>query len=509
MGLALKKNIVASWVSQIYVAALGMLMVPFYLRYMGAEAYGLVGFFAMLQVWFQLMDIGLTQTMSREAARYRGGALDALSLRRLLRSLEALFLLVAVAGALGIALCAPLIASDWLQARRIDIAEVRHAVVLMGLLVALRWVSGLYRGVISGFEALVWLNACNAMIATARFMLVIPLLMFVGGTPLVFFNFQLVVAIVELLLLVAQTYRLLPRVEDARLRWEWRLLRQLLKFSLGVAFTSTIWVAMTQVDKLMLSKLLPLDEYGVFTLAVLIASAVTLITAPITAALQPRMAQVSASGQGEDLLRLYRRGTQIVGLMAAPATLVLLCFPRQVLGIWTGDAAVAASAAPILQLYALGNGLLAFGAFPYYLQFARGELRLHVIGNVLFLVTLLPALIWAARHYGALGAGYAWAISNLAYFLLWIPLVHRRFMRGAHLDWLLRDVLAVVVPPAIAAVMLRSLIDWPQNRFSAFLLILAVGLTLLLLSGIGASSVREMASGKLRIGNLALGIRRR
>ena len=33
-------------------------MVPLYVRYMGVEAYGLVGFYAMLQGWFMLLDMG-------------------------------------------------------------------------------------------------------------------------------------------------------------------------------------------------------------------------------------------------------------------------------------------------------------------------------------------------------------------------------------------------------------------------------------------------------------------
>ena len=45
----------------------------------------LVGFFAMLQAWFQVLDMGLTPTMAREAARFNGGAIDAMHLRRLLR----------------------------------------------------------------------------------------------------------------------------------------------------------------------------------------------------------------------------------------------------------------------------------------------------------------------------------------------------------------------------------------------------------------------------------------
>ena len=71
--MSLKHNILSNYVSQIYVTVIGIVMVPLYLKYMGAEAYGLVGFFAMLQAWFQLLDMGLTPTMSRETARYRGG----------------------------------------------------------------------------------------------------------------------------------------------------------------------------------------------------------------------------------------------------------------------------------------------------------------------------------------------------------------------------------------------------------------------------------------------------
>ena len=79
--MSLKRNILASYASQIYVTLVGILILPLYLKYMGAEAYGLVGFFTMLQAWFNLLDMGLTPTVARETARFRGGATDALSYR--------------------------------------------------------------------------------------------------------------------------------------------------------------------------------------------------------------------------------------------------------------------------------------------------------------------------------------------------------------------------------------------------------------------------------------------
>ena len=492
-GLTLKKNIIANYAGQMYVAVVGIAMVPFYLRHLGVEAYGLVGFFAMMQVWFQVLDIGLTQTMSREAARYRGEATDALGLRRLLRSLEGIFLAIGIAGAVGIGFGAPGIAAGWLKVQHIDLGEVRQAVILMGILASLRWICGLYRGVINGFEKLVWLNAFNIAVATARFMLVIPLLMYVSASALVFFEFQLGVAVVELLFLIGKTYQLLPAAGGVRQSWQWAPLRPVLKFSLGVAFTSSAWVLLTQVDKLILSKLLPLGEYGVFTLAVVIASTVTLISGPISAALQPRMTNISASGTPADLVALYRLGTQLVGIISVPTTLLLVFFPVQALMIWTGNPVIAANGAQVLRLYALGNGILIFAAFPYYLQFARGVLRLHVMGNVLFLLTLLPTLVWAASTYGATGAGYAWAGSSFAYFAFWVPVVHRHFLPGRHVMWLLHDVAPTVVLPTVFAVAMVYLVSWPANRFAAFMTMAAIGVAMIVISasatGLGRQSI--------------------
>lgn len=82
----LKRNIIANYASQLYVTGVGIVILPLYVNYMGAEAYGLVGFFAMLQAWFTLLDLGLTPTISRETARYKGGSMSALEFRRLFRA---------------------------------------------------------------------------------------------------------------------------------------------------------------------------------------------------------------------------------------------------------------------------------------------------------------------------------------------------------------------------------------------------------------------------------------
>ena len=62
--MSFKKNILGSYLSQIYMTVVNIVMVPLYVRYMGIGAHGLVGFFAMLQAWFQLLDMGLTPALA-------------------------------------------------------------------------------------------------------------------------------------------------------------------------------------------------------------------------------------------------------------------------------------------------------------------------------------------------------------------------------------------------------------------------------------------------------------
>lgn len=497
--MSLKKNILANYLSQIYVTLIGIIIVPLYIKYMGAEAYGLVGFFAMMQAWFNLLDMGLTPTISRETARFRGGATDALSYRRLVRALEGVFLIVALAGGSALFAGAGYIANDWLQASKLPISEVQTAIQLMAAIIAMRWMCGLYRGAISGSERLVWLGGYNSLIATVRFIGVLLVLIFIGTTPTIFFSYQFSVAMLELAGLLFYAYRLLPSIPPGeRLPWSWAPLKPVLKFSLTIAFTSSVWVLVTQTDKLVLSKLLPLAEYGYFTLAVLVASGVMVISGPVSGAIMPRMAKLEAEDDHAGLIRVYRQATQLVAVIAGAASVTAAFCAEPLLWAWTGNKILAHQAAPILVLYAIGNGILAVSAFPYYLQYAKGNLHLHLIGNAIFVVLLIPSIIWAASHYGGIGAGYVWLVMNLISFVAWLPLVHRKFEPGLNLKWYVQDILLIVFVAAIAGYCLSAVLPHSDNRWRQLGEVIGFGI-LVLLAGAGASSsVWERAKAQFR-----------
>ena len=488
--MSLKKNIIANYISQIYVTMIGIVMVPLYISYMGPEAYGLVGFFAMLQAWFNLLDLGLTPTVARETARFDREVGSALEYRRLIRALEGVFLSVALLGAGGLLLAAEYFSEQWLNANVLEQSEVAQSVKLMAVIVAIRWASGLYRGVITGAQRLVWLSGFNASIASLRFVGVLPVLIFIGATPALFFAFQLGVALLEFALLIVYSYRLLPKIDSlAGPAWSWSPLKPVLKFSLSVAFTSSVWVFVTQVDKLILSKLLSLADFGYFTLAVMAASGVLLLSGPISTAIMPRMANLEAHGDHLGLIAVYRQATKLVALLAGSAAVTIAFCAEPLLWVWTGDRGLAQSAAPVLALYALGNGILAVSAFPYFLQYAKGDLRLHLIGNAIFVVLLIPFVTIAAKEYGALGAGWVWLCMNFITFVAWLPLVHRKFEPGLNLRWYGQDILSIVIPAAISGYLVSEIALFESSRKVEFGLVCLVGFCVLSVGGVASKLI--------------------
>jgi O-antigen/teichoic acid export membrane protein len=451
---SLRLSVTANYASQLYTTLISILLIPLYLRMMGAEAYGLIAFFSMLQYWFVVLDLGLTLTIARESARYFGGALPPLDYRRLYRALSLLFVAVAVAGGGALVALSPFIAKHWLKLRELPVDDIILALQIMGLSVAMRWMGGLYRGVATGAERFVWLSGFNAFIATLRFAAVFASMALWGYTPKVFFLHQMAVAAMELGILYIVARRLVPRpaMGDPPTGWSFAPIAMRLRFSLAIAFTSAVWIIVTQVDKLILSGVLTLADYGFFMLAVLVASGITTATGPIGTALMPRLARLHAEGNHTEIVRLYHRFAQLVGVVAVSLTVILACCAESLLFAWTGDRELSRAAAPILRLYAIGNGLLAMSAFPFYIQYARGNLRYHLIGNFGLIALLIPGIVFAALHFGGIGVGWVWVGMNVLYLFGWVAFVHGRLEPGLHADWIRRNVLTILVPTSLVGV---------------------------------------------------------
>lgn len=500
---SLKKNIVFNYIGQFYVAFIGVLILPLYLRYLGAEAYGLVGFFTLLQSWMQLLDIGVSPTLGREIAHFKSVKNKAVQLRSVVRSLETIFACIACLTTLSVFLSREWLAKEWLTIHELDLQLVASCIGLMALMIGIRWLASLHRSGINAFEQQVWMNVVDILLVTLRFPGSLLLIVWSNSDLLLFFSYQLALIILEQLLISLKFYSLLPQVKQAISCFSIAEVKRIAPFALGIAYTGGIWIFVTQLDKLLLSKILSLAEYGYFTLIAIISGGVMLLSGPISKAILPRMTSLLAQGMESEMLSLYRKSTRFVVCIVAPVTLVLAFFPKEVVYIWTGDAKAADWTTPILPMFILGNGLLAIGAFQYYLQYAHGKLRQHVIYNTASALVSIPLITYAALNHGPIGVAWAWLFFRLFSLIVWTPYVHHVFAPGLHKDWILKDVLSPIMSSVVVLVFLFSILQqsFPIGRFEGFLVISGVTLLTIVIAFFTSFyiKIREQIRAKFRL----------
>ena len=120
-------------------------------------------------------------------------------------------------------------------------------------------------------------------------------------------------------------------------------------------------------------------------------------------------------------------------------------------------------------LFALGNWFLALQTIVVALQIANGDLRIHLKASSVFFVVQVPLIYWAAITYGVFGIGVAWVVMRAIFFFSVTPLVHKTFVKGLHLSWLIRDVQPVFFIQLIVGGLLSSLVI-NQNIFNGHFL---------------------------------------
>jgi O-antigen/teichoic acid export membrane protein len=486
---ALRRNLAANYAAQSLAVILNLACVPIFLHLLGPEQYGLIGFAVSLQAVLAILDLGLATTANREFSRSAAQGTAGTSAPVMLRTLEVVYFGMGVVIALLLALTAQWIADHWLQVSATPRSEVRTSLVLLGLATGLRWPVGLYSGVLLGLEHQVSLNLVIMARSVLRTAGAAAFLAVTGGTVVTYFACLVGVSLLEVLAVAWLAWRSQPARAAVHARFDAGVLRSFWSFSGELTLASVFAAVLKQEDKVVLARVAPLAALGHYTIASTLSSGLLLLSTPVFAAIFPRLSALLARGEEGAAAVLYHRASRLVAMLVAPGAAALMFFPNAILSAWTRSPAAAAEADTALSTLAFAMLLNACMQVPYALLLAAGLTRISLWINGLGVAALAPLLVVLVRTWGIAGAGAAWAIFNLGYFLAAPPLLHRRVLKGHLLPWLVGDILPFLAAAALcygtgAWLGRHALSDWsPWVLLAGASVAYAAGVTLVLKRG--------------------------
>ena len=212
------------------------------------------------------------------------------------------------------------------------------------------------------------------------------------------------------------------------------------RFTAGLTLVSIASVILLQLDKLMLSAMVPMREFGVYMVAVLAGSIFSAFFMPVFNVIYPRMTSLAEAADDKQLILLYRRGTRALATILFPIAMVLGLFSEPIVTLWTGDAQLASQARPLIFFIAAGFAINGVMHFPYALQLAYGRTGIALQCSVLMAIILVPLILILVGKYGVLGGAASWLIVQSIYLVVGCWLTHRQLLPGTGTRWLLGDV---------------------------------------------------------------------
>lgn len=468
---------------------MGIAFIPLYIDYLGMAAYGLIGVLSILQACLALLDVGIAPTLNREMARYSAGVNSRASICNLFRSFELMAMFIALISGVAVLVSASWLSTNWFKAANLTQSEVEDAILIMGLIVSLRLLEGVYKAAILGLQHHVFYNIANSVLATLRNAGVIAVLAFVSPTIKVFFYWHVFVSIISVFVFAAASYRsiympiFLARFSLVEIRRVWR-------FSGSVMLATLLSILMLQTDKVLLSRLLSLELYGVYAFASSVCAVIYLIASPVAQSFSPRLTELVAKNNSASVAIVYQQASQLLSVIVIPVVLMLFFFGERLVFLWTGNKLLAAESSQLIRFVSLGCGINALMYAPYMLQLANGTTRLAILLNAISVLAFVPAIFFVAPVYGAFGAAVVWFVLNIFYMIFTIELTHHYFLKQERLTWYVNGLLCPVLVVCVFYLLCFGLV--PQNTSRL------VELILLAIILFGAGFVAILSTKKMR-----------
>lgn len=412
--------------ARLVALAAGIIAIPLVTLTLGTEALGLVGVYATLQALLGLFDLGLPVAANHRLAIMISRDVAPLERAAMVRTLEALFWsLVAIFLLAGFLLRGSLAA--WLNVVSLPRETVDSALLLMISAAVIRFPVAFYSNVLFAYNRHIYPNAIVATSAALRIAAALVALVAFHVGIVGYFAIQLIGSVIEVALLATGAWA-------AQLhRWIWpRLgaLRGVASMAGGLTAVSIVAVMFAQIDKVIISRMLSLGDFGLYSAGYTFAAGLAALSYPIGNAVFPQLSQ-NLDGKSGEVVRIVHSATELTILVLLPLGCVMVMQTQAVLALFFLVKSAPSTLASILPYMLLGGIALGFATLPHLFQIAARRLATVIYINAGLLLPYAALIVAGTYEGGVVGAALAFAVFNIARLLVyWGVLGSRRSTRS-------------------------------------------------------------------------------
>ena len=434
-GRALARNTMLNLAGQVLPLLVAVFTAPYVIHHLGPDRYGLYSLASIVVGYFALFNLGIGPATTKYVAEHLGsGEID--SLPQLVWTAVASQMCLGLAGGILLAAASPLLVERALKIPAGLQPQAHVIFLIMAAALPLDFVAGSFRGVLSASQRFDLLNAIDVPLGALMGLIPVAAIALGYGLPAIVFCLVLL-RVASVSVVIALCLRLHPALRGVR--FDFGLVRSLLKFGGWVTVSGAVGPVLVYIDQFLIGALLSIAAVGYYAPPSGIASKLNILPGCLSSTLFPAFSTSSGRGDSEWIRKTLIRSLKFLILIVGPVTLVLVFFARPLLALWLGTDFADEGALP-LQILAGGVLMNSLAYIPYYLLQGVGRPDLTAKFHLLELPIHI-ALVWfLVTRFGLPGAALAWTLRVTLDFVLliagacWVTRTSPRLLAGRDLS---------------------------------------------------------------------------
>jgi len=420
------KNILANFIGRFWGIFSNFLFIPLYIYFLGIRGYSIISFSLVLAGIMGILDAGLTATLSKEFASKSN---DIETKKKVFITLESCYLIITIVIIFLFLLFSNTIAIKWLNIESVSSAIISNYLRIIGIGLAFQLLTNFYIGGFYGLELQIKANVYQVIFGIIRNGLVVLPLLY---TPSLywFFCWQTSSTIIYTLLLRHSLKNTIFKNEIISFfRIDKSILKKVWKFAGGILLIALVAAVNTQMDKLAISKLLPIEKLGYYTLAISLSQGLIILITPIATAVLPRFTSLFSENKIKEVTDLYQRIFLVSSIIVFSFAANMILNAESLIWIWTGNKQFAIEAGQFVPYLATGMLMLSLQYIPYNVALANGYTRLNNYLGIISLIVTLPGYWIMTKQFGPIGAAIVWGFVQSIITPIYLYYINKKFLQ--------------------------------------------------------------------------------
>ncbi len=443
----LARNSIYNVLGQASPLLVALLVLPFIVRGLGSERFGIFSLAWVILGYFGVFDLGLGRATTKYAA-------EALAKRRLndvgtiVWTSATIQFFLGVFGAVLLIVFTPILVERILTVAPSLITEAKETFYLLALSVPLMLVSTSLIGALEARQRFDLVNLIRIPSALAVYILSLAGVLLELQLPAIVLLIVLL-RVAALLVLLLLNLHVCPELR--KFSTSLHMLRTMITYGGWISVSNLVSPVITYFDRFLIGSVVSISAVSYYAAPYEFASKLLVVPTAVVGVLFPAFSTFSATGKTERLQRSLSLSLKYLVALMTPLTAILLIFAEDILRIWLGGE-FARAGGLVFSILLIAVWLNAIGYVPFALMQAIGRPDVAAKYMVIELPIYIAVTSVLVLKLGITGAALAWCLRMLwtiPVFLLICLRIARMRVRAI----LGRDVLRGL---AISAVMIFS-----------------------------------------------------